>query len=455
MSRRKNFMRWVLPIVMLMMIISSNMTFTVHAQEGKCVKVTTYSCCIRSTPSYIQDNICGWGQQGNTFPLLGETEKFYRISFKGNEAFLSKTTAAIINDAPASTPPVNKEDDSSKQPQTGNAFISCTGTVTGANRFGKLRVRALPKASSKELGRLSDGDNVNIITKMSNGWYKVQYKDFSEAYVCGIYIKVNSQVSSKENTNPKVPAEESTNPKAFSGFAEVINVNNTYLNLRIDRSTSKPRISEINSGAIVKVLEDPNKVTSSFIKVEANGLEGFVCKSYLKFLSVQEYDALPKGETLRENVIAEWTTRIYNTNAGSRYNMKKAAGFINGTVLKPDESLGFYSKTHPSGFLYEFGGIFINGGSGSARGGGICQVSTTMHGALVNAKKAGVDTGINITARRPHGQDVLYAEKFQEATIIDSARSFEIRNVNDYPVKIEVSCDLDKNIIRVQYLKVS
>ena len=351
---------------------------------------------------------------------------------------MSKNTATIVN----STGTNNSEKLETTASQS-------HGIVVNSDKHGKLRVRANPSITGKELGRLPDGTKVTIIEKVGN-WYKIQYNNTS-AYVHASYISLTTSTGSNNSGN----SGNTKKPNDFSGFAKVVNTGGKYLKLRVDRSTNQAPLVEINPGAIIKILEDPYKVSSNFIKAEANGIIGYAHKSYLRFLTNTEYDGLPKGETIRGNIITEWSTTIYNSNPNSRANMKSCADFLNGTIIQPGESLGFYSKTHPKGFSYKIATIFENGKTSQGPGGGICQVSTTVHGALVEAANAGVDTGISITSRRPHGQNVAYADKAHEATIISSAQSFDFRNINNFAVMLEVSCDLANNKITVRYLKVN
>lgn len=120
----------------------------------------------------------------------------------------------------------------------------------------------------------------------------------------------------------------------------------------------------------------------------------------------------------------------YYTNSipGRIFNVGHASEKINNTLISPKEEFSF-NKTlgnvsAESG--YKQGYIIQNGQSVLADGGGVCQVSTTLFRALL-------DAGLNITLRRPHSYRVGYYELSNDpgfdATVFSG--NVDLRFIND------------------------
>ncbi|MDB4939720.1 MAG: hypothetical protein JWO40_145 [Candidatus Doudnabacteria bacterium] len=128
--------------------------------------------------------------------------------------------------------------------------------------------------------------------------------------------------------------------------------------------------------------------------------------------------------------------RIFNIKVG----VQKEAGIL----IKPGEEFSFNKYLGPvdgdHGFLPE---LVIKGAEGTVPefGGGLCQVSSTVFRAAMNA-------GLPITARRNHSYAVsYYAPQGTDATIYPGVQ--DMKFVNDSPATLLVWPELsDKNILR-------
>ena len=144
---------------------------------------------------------------------------------------------------------------------------------------------------------------------------------------------------------------------------------------------------------------------------------------------VSDSDLLP-FVNLRSHAV----TSYRSGNSSNRvHNIRKAAGIINGTVIKPGEIfscndiLGF--RTLQSG--WKPAGAIIDGGAGTEDqpGGGVCQVSTTIYNAAVTAD-------LEIVYRRNHTKKSAYADGGLDATIDSGRIDFQFRNNTGHDIYI-------------------
>lgn len=105
------------------------------------------------------------------------------------------------------------------------------------------------------------------------------------------------------------------------------------------------------------------------------------------------------------------------------FNVKKAAGLINGTVLKPGEEFSTNDTLGPR--TYELGWkaapAYVRGTTEDQAGGGVCQISSTLYNAVVKAD-------LEITYRRNHSSTVSYVPYGLDATINTGTIDFTFRN---------------------------
>ncbi len=113
-------------------------------------------------------------------------------------------------------------------------------------------------------------------------------------------------------------------------------------------------------------------------------------------------------------------------------NLKLASRSLSERVVKAGESVScstiFGPRTLKNG--YRMAPQFINGKKADGVGGGICQVSTTIYQALMNA-------GVTVTRRHPHSQKVDYAERGMDSAISQGYKDLIFRNDYMQPIYIQ------------------
>ena len=119
------------------------------------------------------------------------------------------------------------------------------------------------------------------------------------------------------------------------------------------------------------------------------------------------------------------TTDFSSSPSARKYNVRKGAGIINGTILLPGETfstndtLGVRSAANgwKEANAYESGAVVPQ------YGGGVCQLSTTLYNAVVKAD-------LEIVFRRNHSMPVTYIDKGLDATInsVGNIIDFQFKN---------------------------
>lgn len=133
-----------------------------------------------------------------------------------------------------------------------------------------------------------------------------------------------------------------------------------------------------------------------------------------------------------DSVMGQYQTN-YNQGQTSRSkNLATGASKISGRVMMPGEQFSMLDTVTP--FTEENGyadaGQYVNNELVEGLGGGICQVSTTLYNAVINAE-------LKVDERRPHSLTVSYVERSRDAAIAEGLFDFKFTNDTEYPIYIE------------------
>lgn len=189
---------------------------------------------------------------------------------------------------------------------------------------------------------------------------------------------------------------------------------------------------EGKSGVVVQIDESA-AILVNFIENQWDGKEASVDLATV----VRE----PRGskEELAEikDLLGSCTTDYSSSNSNRKTNVANGVSFINGKILYPGDELSVVNTITP--FTEENGymlaGSYENGTTVQTYGGGICQVSTTLYGAVRQAE-------LEVLTRNCHSMAVTYVEPSMDAAISESGgKDFQIKNNKNYPIYIEGFCD--------------
>ena len=113
-------------------------------------------------------------------------------------------------------------------------------------------------------------------------------------------------------------------------------------------------------------------------------------------------------------------------------NLALACASINGVVLLPGESFSYNNtlgeRTAEAG--YKAAPTYVDGLTVDTLGGGICQVSSTLHYSVLFAD-------LQIDERHPHGYVSDYIPKGMDASVAWGGGDFRFTNNTNYPIRIE------------------
>lgn len=143
-----------------------------------------------------------------------------------------------------------------------------------------------------------------------------------------------------------------------------------------------------------------------------------------------------------KDIIGTSTTSFATSGKSRSANVTNGCNLINGITLYPGEEFSTYKAIAP--FTTENGyylaGSYLNGQVVESLGGGICQVSTTLYNAVLQAE-------LEVTERHNHSMIVTYVEPSADAAIAESSgKDFKFINNLDYPIYIEGLISADKQI---------
>ena len=135
---------------------------------------------------------------------------------------------------------------------------------------------------------------------------------------------------------------------------------------------------------------------------------------------------------LCNTIIGSFTTDFSSSAAGRAANLANGARLINNYVLYPGEVFSAYKVLTPftTENGYHLAGAYLNGMVVDSLGGGVCQVTTTLYNAVLEAE-------LEVVERAPHSMTISYVDLSRDAAIAGTYKDFKFRNNTDAPIVIE------------------
>lgn len=142
------------------------------------------------------------------------------------------------------------------------------------------------------------------------------------------------------------------------------------------------------------------------------------------------------------SIQGEYATWFHGSDA--RYkNISLAVKSLNNTLLWPGDIFSFNEvvgpRTPERGYLPA--PVILAGGNDTDYGGGVCQVSSTLYNAAINAN-------LQICERHPHTKPIGYVPPGKDATVAYNYLDLKIKNAYRGPIIIKTG--LNNNRIWVQ-----
>lgn len=129
-------------------------------------------------------------------------------------------------------------------------------------------------------------------------------------------------------------------------------------------------------------------------------------------------------------------TKILDTDPDRVHNLILCAASLTGVQVAPGGEFSFNQttgeRTGEKG--YREATILVDGARESATGGGVCQLSSTIYNAAL-------DAGMEILERHTHTNEVHYIELGRDAAVSFGTQDFRFRNPLPHPVSLEVTVE--------------
>lgn len=139
-------------------------------------------------------------------------------------------------------------------------------------------------------------------------------------------------------------------------------------------------------------------------------------------------------ETVQQcaTLLGSYTTNYASSSTSRKNNIANAARLINNSILYPGEVFSCYDKMNPftTANGYYSAGAYVNGMVEDSIGGGVCQVSTTLYNAVLNAE-------LEVVERAAHSMTVSYVPLSFDAAIAGTYKDLKFKNTMDVPVLVE------------------
>ncbi|MCC6095468.1 MAG: VanW family protein, partial [Eubacterium sp.] len=195
----------------------------------------------------------------------------------------------------------------------------------------------------------------------------------------------------------------------------VLNADNTFT-----LTDGKTGIAVNNKASVQKIMD--------YMANDWHGGEGGVTLEY----STTEYSDQSSELAKITDLLGSATTAYQTGNVNHDTNVELAAEHINGTVLYPGEEFSAEKVIGPTTKEYGFlpGDTYENGQVVETYGGGVCQATTTLYDAVLEAE-------LEVTERHNHSYLVSYVDPGLDASISEGLMDFCFKNSTSAPIYIQ------------------
>ena len=213
--------------------------------------------------------------------------------------------------------------------------------------------------------------------------------------------------------------------------------NQEAINATLTRVNDEFQITEGQTGIVVDAEASADSVYDYLV----SNWNGSDCEIDL-VVTVDEPEGSVEELSKVKDVLGTFTTSFSTSGSSRSANVTNGCRLINGRTLYPGEEFSAYEAVAPftEANGYYMAGSYLNGQVVDSLGGGICQVSTTLYNAVLNAE-------LEVVERYNHSMIVTYVDPSADAAIAESSgKDFKFVNSTDYPIYIEGITTPDKQI---------
>ncbi|MEN8905315.1 MAG: VanW family protein [Clostridiales bacterium] len=316
---------------------------------------------------------------------------------------------------------------------SGNIFINIFN-IFNTGLFGsdiKFEISYNEKVLNKILDEISKEVAIPVkeayIEELNKEVYLVAGENGSNINPKKALTRISKILNEGTNSSIKLKIEK-TKPKKINldNFHKLLNITSKNATIDIINRRDYKIISEVNGKKIdkktlKKYITKLNTTKSEKIKLPVklelpDITEANIKKNLFK-------DKLSNFETIYPAYSQEKIDRAQN--------IKLATSKINNIIIEPGGIFSFNEtvgkRTIDQG--YKSATAFMNGEMVQSIGGGICQVSTTLHNAILLAD-------LVFTERKNHTFKVGYVEPGMDAAVSYGSLDYKFKNTSNWPIKI-------------------
>ncbi|AWC27510.1 VanW family protein [Bacillus cytotoxicus] len=145
-----------------------------------------------------------------------------------------------------------------------------------------------------------------------------------------------------------------------------------------------------------------------------------------------------------KQVIAEYSTPMTGRNGSQSFNVNKSANTLSGAIVAPDETFSFNGRVGitDAAHGYKSAAVYLQGKVVQSAGGGVCQVSSTLYGAVLRAD-------LGVVARSNHSMPVHYLPLGQDAAVADYGPDLKFKNNTGHYIYIQAFSDGNRITTRI------
>ena len=204
-------------------------------------------------------------------------------------------------------------------------------------------------------------------------------------------------------------------------------LNTPAVNNGLTRTNGAFQFVKGSEGTVLDVKKSAQAV-QKYIKEEWDGTDAKIAL----VTKVQKPQGTEKELSEIKDVLGSFHTDYSTSTAARKQNVQNGASKINGTILYPGETFSVAAALNPMTAEngYAQAPSYENGTTVETYGGGICQVSTTLYNAVMRAE-------LEIVKRSSHSMVVHYVDPSMDAAIAGTAKDFQFKNNQKYPVYLE------------------
>lgn len=281
----------------------------------------------------------------------------------------------------------------------------------------------------------------NIVIKIEDKVYTINYSKLNINYNIEDTVKDAFKYGKdKGNTNDKYKIIRSAKEKQFS-------LKYSYDKNEIEDTVSKIQQQFDKKPVDAKITKDKNdefKITpekdgqeldkDKLIKDIDEGISNKAIKDVVVNASLKKVQPSAKKSDLQkiDTKISSFNTNFASSSDSRINNINVAAKALDGITIMPKGKFSFNNivgeRTEKKG--YKAATIIVGDKLESGLGGGVCQVSSTLHNAVVRA-------GITPIERDHHNIPVSYVGLGMDATVDYGNIDYKFKNTLDYPIYIE------------------